>query len=114
MSASEEHTTIYTTDDAKTIKSKINKYAFSGGRDTVEEHRQLGGMPEIDVSYQWLTFFEEDDNKLKQIFDDYKSGKLLSGELKAMLIKKLTTMLTKHQEEREKAKGRIDEFLLKV
>ena len=86
MSASEEHTTIYTTDDAKTIKSKINKYAFSGGRDTVEEHRQLGGMPEIDVSYQWLTFFEEDDNKLKQIFDDYKSGKLLSGELKAMLI----------------------------
>ena len=50
-----------------TINFQINKYAFSGGRDTIEEHREHGGNTEIDVSYQYLTFFLEDDQKLKQI-----------------------------------------------
>ena len=45
----------------------MNKYAFSGGRDTVEEHRRLGGNTDVDVSYQYLTFFMEDSEKLKQI-----------------------------------------------
>jgi tryptophanyl-tRNA synthetase len=103
--------TIYTTDDAKTIKNKINKYAFSGGKVTVEEHRKHGGDPNVDVAYQWLTFFEEDDAKLEKIYHDYKSGKLLSGELKAILIEKLTKFLAHHQQEREKAKKRINEFI---
>src|SRR3989344_4140478 len=81
MSASDASGAIYTTDSPKDVEDKIKKYAFSGGRDTLEEHRKLGGNPEIDVSYQWLIFFEEDDKKLKKIYDDYKSGKLLSGEL---------------------------------
>ena len=45
MSASEANTTINATDDPATVKKKINKYAFSGGRDTVEEHREKGGKP---------------------------------------------------------------------
>ena len=113
MSASAEETAVYTVDDEKTVARKINKYAFSGGRDTVEEHRKKGGRPEIDVSYQWLTFFEEDDKKLKKIYGDYKSGKLLSGELKAILIEKLNKMLKKHQVAREKAKSQVDIFLIK-
>ena len=113
MSASEAHTTIYTTDDAKTVKKKINKYAFSGGQATVEEHRKKGGKPEIDVAYQWLMFFEEDDAKLEKIYKDYKSGKLLSGELKAILIEKLTTFLTEHQKKRKAAAKKIDKFILK-
>lgn len=46
---------------------QINKYAFSGGRDTLEEHRQLGGNCDVDVSFQYLTFFLEDDEKLEKI-----------------------------------------------
>ena len=46
---------------------QISKYAFSGGRDTMEEHRQFGGNPDVDVSYQYLTFFLEDDNRLAEI-----------------------------------------------
>jgi tryptophanyl-tRNA synthetase len=114
MSASEAHTAIYTTDEPKTIKKKINKYAFSGGQATIEEHRKKGGVPEIDVAYQWLTFFEEDDKKLEKIYKDYKSGKLLSGELKAILIEKLTTFLVEHQKKRELARKQIDKFMLKV
>ncbi len=105
---------IYLTDDPKTVKKKINKYAFSGGRDTVEEHRKSGGDPDIDVAYQWLTFFEEDDEKLKRVYDDYRSGSLLSGELKQILIDKLNTFLAEHQKRREEMKDRLDEFMLKV
>ena len=50
----------------------------------------------------------------KSIYDDYKSGKLLSGELKAILIEKMNNFLATHQENREKAKDKIDEFLLRI
>ena len=63
MSASDESSAIFCTDSPKQIKDKVNKYAFSGGRMTVEEHRKLGGDCAVDISYQWLTFFEHDDAK---------------------------------------------------
>lgn len=114
MSSSEEHTAIYTTDDPKTVRTKIMKYAFSGGQATVEEHRKKGGNPDIDVAYQWLTFFEEDDAKLKKIYHDYKFGKLLSGELKQILVDKLNAFLSEHQKKREQAKKEINKFILKA
>ncbi len=114
MSASDENGTIYTTDSPNVVKKKINKYAFSGGQPDIEQHRKIGGNPDIDVSYQYLRiFFEPDDSKLKQIYDDYKSGKMLTGELKSILIEKVNEFLVKHQERREDARDRIDEFLLK-
>ena len=112
MSASDEKSTIYTTDSPSEVKKKINKHAFSGGQPDIEQHRKLGGNPDIDVSYQYLRiFFEPDDDKLKIIYEDYKSGKLLSGELKAILIEKINTFLAVHQENREKAKNQIEQFL---
>lgn len=112
MSASEENGTIYTTDSPQTVKKKINKYAFSGGQPDIEKHRKLGGNPDIDVSYQYLRiFFEPDDKKLQKIYDDYKSGKMLTGELKLILIEKINTFLENHQQKREKAKDKINEFL---
>ncbi|MDP3779951.1 MAG: tryptophan--tRNA ligase [Nitrosopumilaceae archaeon] len=113
MSASEETTTIYTTDSPEVVKKKVNKYAFSGGQPDIEEHRKKGGNPDIDVSYQYLRiFFEPDDAKLKKIYDDYKSGKMLSGELKAILIEKINQFLKVHQEKREKARDKLDKYLL--
>jgi tryptophanyl-tRNA synthetase len=116
MSASAaEETAIYTTDSPKEVERKIKKYAFSGGGETIEEHRKKGGNPDIDVSFQYLKmFFEEDDNKLKQIEEDYKSGKLLTGELKEYLIKKINKFLASHQKKREKAKKMIDKFIYKA
>lgn len=46
---------------------QINKHAFSGGKDTVEEHRKYGGNAEVDVSFMYLTFFLEDDDELEKI-----------------------------------------------
>jgi tryptophanyl-tRNA synthetase len=113
MSASDAMSTIYTTDDPKTVKKKINRYAFSGGKDTIDEHRKKGGNPDIDVAYQWLTFFEEDDKKLQKIYKDYKQGTLLSGELKGILIEKLNTFLKQHQKKRIQAKKQVQKFIYK-
>ncbi|MBI5227406.1 tryptophan--tRNA ligase [Candidatus Micrarchaeota archaeon] len=111
-SSAGSETAILLTDDEKTVKNKINKYAFSGGQSTVEEHRRMGGNPDIDVSYQWLKIlFEPDDSKLKKIHDDYKSGKMLTGELKAVLIEKINAFLKEHREARKKAEKDVDKFM---
>jgi len=105
---------IYTTDTPEEVKKKINKYAFSGGQATIEEHRKKGGNPDVDVSFQYLKmFFEPDDRKLQKIHDDYKSGKLLTGELKAILIDKINLFLKEHQKKREQARKQIDKFIFK-
>lgn len=42
MSASDPNSSIFLTDTDKQIKNKVNKYAFSGGGATVEEHKEKG------------------------------------------------------------------------
>ena len=112
MSSSDPLSYIALTDPPETVKTKIMKYAFSGGQATTADHRKKGGNPDVDVSYQMLFFmFEEDDQKIKKIRDAYASGALLTGELKYMLIEKLITFLEKHQEKREKAKDMVTDFL---
>jgi tryptophanyl-tRNA synthetase len=112
MSSSEPNSFIALTDTPAEVKHKINKYAFSGGQATIEEHRKKGGNPEIDVSFQYLKhFFEPDDKKLKQIEEEYRSGKLLSGELKKMLIDKMNNFLAEHQKKREQAKRQIEKYI---
>ncbi|MFA6530766.1 MAG: tryptophan--tRNA ligase [Candidatus Micrarchaeia archaeon] len=104
MSASVADTAVWLTDDEKTVAKKVNKYAFSGGQATVEEHRKLGGNPDIDVPFQWLSImFEPDDEKLAEIEANYRSGKLLTGELKQILIAKINEFLVEHRERKKKA-----------
>ncbi|MFT4308880.1 MAG: tryptophan--tRNA ligase [Candidatus Woesearchaeota archaeon] len=100
-------------DDEKTIRKKINKYAYSGGRDTVEEHRAKGGRSEMDISYQYMRMmFEPDDKVLSRIEDDYRTGKLLSGEIKNMLIDRITKYNNAHKESRKKAEKNIKDYLI--
>jgi len=112
MSSSDPNSYISMNDSPETIREKIMKHAFSGGRGSVKEHREKGGIPEIDVSYNLLyMMFEPDDKKIQKIYDDYKSGKMLTGELKEITIEKITKFLEKHRERREKAKDKIEMFL---
>jgi tryptophanyl-tRNA synthetase len=104
---------ILMTDDEKTVKNKINKYAFSGGRDTLEEHRKYGGNVEVDVACQWLKYFEENDIKLNEIYDKYSKGELLSGEVKSILIDKINKILKLHQERRKNSEKLLNKFIYK-
>ncbi|MDD5022856.1 MAG: tryptophan--tRNA ligase [Candidatus ainarchaeum sp.] len=112
MSASSEESAVWLNDDEKTVKQKVMKYAFSGGRETVEEHRRRGGRPEVDVSFQWLKIiFEENDNKISSISEDYKKGKMLTGELKEILVEKINSFLGNHRKNKEKVD--VDKFMYK-
>ncbi|KAL2789499.1 tryptophan--tRNA ligase, cytoplasmic isoform b [Daubentonia madagascariensis] len=107
MSASDPNSSIFLIDTAKQIKTKVNKHAFSGGRDTIEEHRQFGGNCDVDVSFMYLTFFLEDDDKLEQIRKDYTSGAMLTGELKKTLIEVLQPLIAEHQARRKEVTDEI-------
>lgn len=112
MSSSDPLSYISLTDSPEEAANKIKKYAFSGGQATLEEHRKKGGNPDIDVSFQMLRYgLEPDDTKLKTIQDDYRSGKLLSGEMKQLAIDKLTKFLEEHQKKRKQAEKVIDKFI---
>lgn len=67
MSASDPNSSIFLTDTPKQIKDKINKYAFSGGGQTIEEHRKNGANCDVDVSYQYMKFFMDNDERLEKI-----------------------------------------------
>lgn len=101
MSASSSVSAIYVTDTKKQIKDKINKHALSGGGQSIEEHRALGANLDVDVSFQYLSFFLEDDDQLKKIENEYKSGKMLTGEVKQALADVLTPLVLGHQERRK-------------
>lgn len=100
MSASNDNSAIFLTDTHKQIKNKINKHAFSGGQATIEEHRTKGGDCSIDVSYQYLKFFLDDDEKLESVGKQYASGAMLTGELKKLLIDTLQPIISAHQARR--------------
>eukprot|EP00835_Amoeboradix_gromovi_P002313 NODE_129_length_18551_cov_0.317039.p3 type:complete len:400 gc:universal NODE_129_length_18551_cov_0.317039:15431-16630(+) len=112
MSSSDENSAIFLTDNANQIKKKINKHAFSGGRETLEEHRKFGGDPDVDTSYQYLTFFLEDDEELLGIKQSYMSGELLTGELKKKCISVLQKVVGDFQTKRSSIlESTVHEFL---
>ncbi|TQS31976.1 hypothetical protein Golomagni_07726, partial [Golovinomyces magnicellulatus] len=112
MSASDDRSAIFLSDTPKSIKTKINKYAFSGGQETLEEQREKGGDPDVDVAYQYLQFFMDDDEELARLRADYKSGQLLTGELKAICVKYLQEYVVGFQERRAKVDDEVvDQFM---
>merc|ERR1712050_222550 len=100
MSASDENSAIFLTDSPGMIQKKIMKYAFSGGQPTAQEQREHGANLDVDVSYQWLRFFLDDDAELEKIGSEYGSGTgdfWNTGAVKKRLIALLQEIVAKHQ-----------------
>jgi tryptophanyl-tRNA synthetase len=109
--SSSEGEAIYLTDDADAVEEKVLSHAYSGGRDSVAEHREHGGDPSVDVAFQYLRFFfERDDDALEQLADAYRRGEVLSGELKLEAADAITEFLGDHQRRRA-ALGDVSEEL---
>ncbi|KAK4684508.1 26S proteasome regulatory subunit N1, partial [Tremellales sp. Uapishka_1] len=98
MSASDPNTAIYMTDTAAQIKNKIKKHAFSGGGATQEEHRQNGGNVDVDIAYQYMSFFVEDDAFMDDLATRYKAGTLSTSEMKEEAVKVLQEVVGDFQE----------------
>ncbi len=111
MSSSQPKTTLFLRDDLAAVEKKI-KRAFSGGQATVEEHRRLGGNPDIDVAYQYMMyFFEEDDAFLAELNSSFRSGALLAGEMKQHCIDAASQWMTDLHEMRDQTAHLVPEFL---
>ncbi len=101
MSGSIPQSGIFMTDTPKQIENKIKKHAFSGGKATKEEQEKQGADLSIDISYQYLKFFLEDDKELQEIGEKYSTGKMLTGEIKKILIKVIQKFVGDHQQARK-------------
>ncbi|MBU2497199.1 MAG: tryptophan--tRNA ligase [Nanoarchaeota archaeon] len=83
---------------------KIRK-ALSGGKDTLAEHRKHGADVEKDIAFELLKqHLIEDDKKLQRIYNDYKSGKLLTREVKDIACEEITKFMKKLENDVIKAR----------
>ncbi|HDN83581.1 MAG TPA: tryptophan--tRNA ligase [Candidatus Altiarchaeales archaeon] len=111
MSSSKPSSYIALSDKPKEAIQKIMN-AITGGRATVSEQRDLGGVPEKCAVYD-LYFYHlvEDDKKLVEIYHDCRSGNLICGECKAKCSDLMAKFLDKHQKKLSAAKEKVEEFL---
>jgi len=102
---------IFLTDKRKDIQKKI-KGAFSGAPMSLEEHREKGANLEIDVAFQYLRFFMDDDDKLEEVREKYGTGKMTTHEVKTLLCDVLIPIIEQIQENRKSVTDEvIDAFM---
>lgn len=104
---------IFLKDDLKIITKKINS-AFSGGQKTIEEHKKLGGNPDIDIACQYLSKFFLNKTETEELFNEYKKGKILSGEVKKQLLDRLIKFTSEFQKRiKEVKEEQLNKCILK-
>jgi len=93
MSKSNPDSFIELPEDIQTAQKKI-KRALTGGRATLEEHRKLGADVENDMVFEFMKYhLVEDDSELQHIHDEYKAGRMTSGEIKEICCKKMSEFM---------------------
>jgi len=104
---------IFLKDDSKTIKTKAMK-AFSGGAVTAEEQRKFGGDPDKDIPCFFLSKFFLNDDESEKLRKDYRTGKILSGEVKLKFAEELTKFTQDFQAKLKKITSKeIEKCILK-
>ena len=106
MSASDADSSIYLNDTDKQIQKKVGN-AFSGGQESRELHRQLGGRTDVDIPFQYLKFFLEDDDELERIRVAYETGAMESGEMKKTCTRQLQAYVSAFRERRAKVTDEV-------
>ncbi len=114
MSSSAPNSVIALTESPDVAAAKIKK-AKTGGSITLAEQRRSGGEPQKCTVYELLMFhLLEDDEQLAGIFKECREGGRACGKCKALAMELMSNFLKEHQEKRELAKERLDEFGVKI
>jgi len=100
MSSSKPKTAIFLSDSPEVAAKKI-KSAKTGGRESLDDQKRLGGLPEDCVVYEMLLYhLIKSEDELKDIFNNCKNGTTMCGECKiqaAELLKKFFVDLSKRR-----------------
>jgi tryptophanyl-tRNA synthetase len=96
---------LFLNDPPKAVERKVRN-AFTGGRATVEEQRRLGATPEVcSVWALWRSRFAESTEVFSRVTEDCRSGRLLCGECKGLLLERVQRFYQEHAAAREKVKA---------
>ncbi len=83
MSSSKPKTAIFLSDSPEMAEKKV-KSAKTGGKESLDEQKRLGGTPEDCVVYEMLLYhLVNSDKELEEIYKDCKNGTVMCGECKA-------------------------------
>jgi len=110
MSSSVPASHISLLDDPETGYDKV-KSATTGGRETAEKQRELGGEADDCPVYELYAYLlaNDDDGLVEEVYEECVGGERLCGDCKeqaATLMKEFR----KHQEKREEAKELLDDL----
>jgi tryptophanyl-tRNA synthetase len=93
---------LITLDDVPATGSRKVLAAFTGGRDTVEEQRRLGGRADICPVYDLYRFhFAKDDAHVERVYNECVKGIRLCGECKQEAAGLVKNFLQDHHSRRD-------------
>lgn len=105
---------LLTLDDVPAAASRKVLSAFTGGRDTEEEQRRLGGRADICPVYDLYRFhFALDDEHAKRVYYECTKGIRLCGECKQEAAGLAKKFLEEHHKKRESMMKDAKELLAK-
>jgi tryptophanyl-tRNA synthetase len=98
MSSSRPEYAIFLLDPPEVVRKKVFM-ALTGGRATAEEQRKDGGVPEKCTVYElYMYFIYPDDEMLRRVYEECRSGKVLCGPCKRRAYEGLIEIIKRHQE----------------
>ena len=113
MSSSKPESHIALTEDPKEAGKKIMR-AITGGRQSLNEQKKLGGEPDKCSIYEFLVFhLSDDDKELLELDAECRSGRRMCGTCKKDVAERIERFLREHQQAREAAVDMLPEFGIK-
>ena len=111
MSSSKPKTAIFLSDPPNIAEKKV-KSAKSGGRESLDEQRELGGVPDKCVVYELLLYhLIESDKELLELYNSCKNGNILCGECKLKAAAMMRDFFEKFSKKRERALKEANKIL---
>ena len=108
MSSSVPDSLVWFDDPDKDVKKKIMG-ALTGGRQTLEEQKKLGGEPEKCSIYQLNRFhMQEDDKELSEMCRACKAGELMCGTCKKETLERVRNFLREFKEKRDEVAHMVE------
>ncbi len=107
MSSSRPNSFIGLNDSVDVVMKKADR-VLTGGRNTVEEQKKLGGEPDKCVVFELETYhFMPDDSELKALREKCVKGEIMCGECKQILKDRMKKFFEGLADKREKAKDTV-------
>ena len=111
MSSSRPESHISMDDTPEAAEKKMGN-ALTGGRETAEEQRRLGGRAEECMVYEsYVYHLVPDQKELSELYRRCKSGEMLCGECKGIAKEKVRVFMKTLQEKRDETEHLVKEIV---